>query len=62
MIEFVLPHPRPDKKKGNNIKMALIDALLNKYILVKTQSSGCFAGYLKAKEDNEVILTNCRRL
>ena len=42
--------------------MALIDALLNKYILVKTQSSGCFAGYLKAKEDNEVILTNCRRL
>ena len=32
------------------------------YIIVRTQSAGVFAGYLKKKDGKEVTLTNARRL
>lgn len=33
-----------------------------KYVIIRTYSAGCFAGYLKSKEGKEVILVNARRL
>lgn len=32
------------------------------YIMVRTNSAGVFAGYLKSKEGKEVVLQNARRL
>ncbi len=33
-----------------------------KYVIARTYSAGVFAGYLKSKKGQEVILTNARRL
>lgn len=33
-----------------------------RYVIVRTYSAGVFAGYLKSKKGQEVILTNARRL
>jgi hypothetical protein len=33
-----------------------------KYVIVRTYSAGVFAGYLKSRKGQEVILTNARRL
>ena len=33
-----------------------------KYVVVRGDRSGVFAGVLKEKEGTEVVLTNCRRL
>jgi len=46
-------------KKGEN-KAEEIDGM--EYVLIRTYSAGCFVGYLKAKEDKEVILLKARRL
>lgn len=32
------------------------------YVIVRTYSAGCFAGFLKSRDGKEVILTNARRL
>lgn len=32
------------------------------YVIVRTYSAGCFAGYLESKKDQEVVLVNSRRL
>jgi len=32
------------------------------YVIIRTYSAGCFAGYLKSKKEKEVILLNARRL
>lgn len=32
------------------------------YVIIRTQSAGVFAGYLQAKEGDEVILLNARRI
>lgn len=32
------------------------------YVIVRTYSAGCFAGFLESREGKEVILTQCRRL
>lgn len=32
------------------------------YVIVRTQSAGVFAGYLKARDGSEVVLLNARRL
>lgn len=34
----------------------------NKYVIVRTQSAGVFAGYLDKKEGQEVTLSKARRL
>lgn len=33
-----------------------------KYVIVRTYSAGCFAGYLESEKGQEVVLTNARRL
>lgn len=33
-----------------------------KYVICRTQSAGVFAGYLKSREGQEVVLLNARRL
>jgi hypothetical protein len=33
-----------------------------RYVIVRTYSAGCFAGYLKTKDGKEVTLLNARRL
>lgn len=32
------------------------------YVIVRTYSAGCFAGFLKSEKGQEVILTDARRL
>ena len=32
------------------------------YVVVRTYSAGCFAGYLKSEKGQEIVLTNARRL
>lgn len=32
------------------------------YVIVRAKSAGVFAGHLEAKEGDEVVLRNCRRL
>ncbi len=32
------------------------------YVIVRTYSAGCFAGYLESREGQEVVLLNARRL
>ena len=32
------------------------------YVIIRTYSAGCFAGYLKSRKDKEVVLLNARRL
>lgn len=34
----------------------------NKYVIVRGDRSGVFAGHLKSKEGREVTLTDCRRI
>mgnify|MGYP001570212338 FL=1 len=36
--------------------------MINKYVIVRTYSAGVFAGYLKSRNGQEVILTKARRL
>lgn len=36
--------------------------MLGKYVIVRSDRAGVFAGTLKEKNGNEVVLTNCRRL
>jgi hypothetical protein len=33
-----------------------------KYVIVRTKSAGCFAGFLKEEKDGTVVLTIARRL
>ena len=33
-----------------------------KYVVVRSQSAGCFAGELVSRKGNEVVLNKCRRL
>lgn len=33
-----------------------------RYVIVRTYSAGCFAGYLKSRKGQEVVLTEARRL
>jgi hypothetical protein len=33
-----------------------------RYVIVRTYSAGCFAGYLQSKKGQEVVLTQARRL
>ena len=37
-------------------------AVKSKYVIVRTNSAGVFAGHLKSREGKEVILTEARRL
>ena len=32
------------------------------YVIIRTYSAGCFAGYLKSEKGQEVVLTQARRL
>jgi hypothetical protein len=32
------------------------------YVIVRTQSAGVFAGYIKSRKGSEVMMTNARRL
>lgn len=48
-------------KKGTEQKLASNSDGLP-YVIVRAQSAGVFAGYLKKKEDTEVTLVNVRRL
>lgn len=41
---------------------AINGALLGKYVIVRTYSAGVFAGTLSAKDGNEVLLKEARRL
>lgn len=34
----------------------------SKYVIVRTYSAGVFAGYLKSKKDQNVVLSDARRL
>ena len=34
----------------------------NKYVIVRTYSAGVFAGELESRKDQEVVLTNARRI
>lgn len=34
----------------------------NKYVIVRTQSAGVFAGYIQSRKDQEVVMTEARRL
>lgn len=34
----------------------------NQYVIVRTYSAGCFAGYLQSEKGQEVVLKNARRL
>ena len=36
--------------------------MIDKYVIVRTYSAGVFAGYLKSRNGQEVILTKARRL
>jgi hypothetical protein len=42
------------KKKGTKSKL--------KYVIVRTYSAGVFAGFLKSRKGQEVVLTQARRL
>lgn len=46
--------------KTANIPAATLDGM--PYVVVRAQSAGVFAGYLKDKKDTEVTLANVRRL
>ena len=48
--------PRKIVKKVATKKMA------NRYVIVRTYSAGCFAGYLKSRKGQEVVMTKARRL
>lgn len=36
--------------------------MIGKYVIIRGDRSGVFAGTLESQEDREVVLTNCRRL
>lgn len=36
--------------------------MIGKYVIIRGDRSGVFAGTLEAQEGREVVLTNCRRL
>ena len=54
-VEYV----RKDSLSGNK-EAEKLDGL--KYVIVRTYSAGVFAGYLKSRNGQEVILLNARRL
>jgi len=35
---------------------------VNAFVIVRTFSAGCFAGYLESRDGKEVVLTDARRL
>jgi hypothetical protein len=48
------------KAAATNQKAESVDGL--DYVIIRTQNAGVFAGYLKKKVDQEVVLKNARRL
>ena len=40
----------------------MIDALIGRYCMIRTQSAGVFAGTLKEREGSEALATNARRI
>lgn len=49
-----------EKTSDNNLSSQLLDGM--KYVIVRTYSAGVFAGYLKSRNGQEVILKKARRL
>jgi len=49
----------PESEKGN---YALQSVKGLKYVIVRTYSAGVFAGYLKNRKGQEVVMLNARRL
>jgi hypothetical protein len=42
--------------------MSIGQDLIGKYVIVRTYSAGCHAGFLAARDGREVVLTDSRRL
>lgn len=40
----------------------MITNMIGKYVIVRADRAGVFAGILKEKDGNEVVLNDCRRL
>lgn len=60
----------PKTMKVDDVEYVRADAVTSpaekldgmEYVIVRTYSAGCFAGYLKSRKDKEVELVNARRL
>jgi hypothetical protein len=50
-LKFLKENPMPKASKATK-----------PYVVVRTQSAGCFAGYLVSRTGKEVVLTDARRL
>jgi hypothetical protein len=50
----------PETEAAKNVLATSLKGL--KYVIVRTYSAGVFAGYLKSREGQEVVLINARRL
>jgi len=48
--------------KNVNKKASTKKKSITRYVIVRTQSAGVFAGYLKSRKGQEVVLTKARRL
>ena len=44
------------------VKKVATKKTVNRYVIVRTYSAGCFAGYLKSRKGQEVVLAKARRL
>lgn len=50
------------KSKAEKAKTKLNRKPSHRYVIVRTQSAGCFAGYLEKRKGQEAKLLNARRL
>ena len=44
------------------VKKVATKKMARRYVIVRTYSAGCFAGYLKSRKGQEVVLAKARRL
>lgn len=57
---FLFPSDKKNKKEKEKEKM--MEKFLNKKVIVRGINSGVFFGTFIEKEENEVLLKNCRRI
>jgi hypothetical protein len=53
---------QPRRKNGHTCKEKKMAKKKSPYVMVRTYSAGVFAGYLKSRKGQEVVLTNARRI
>src|SRR5579864_4889927 len=49
-------------REGEGMKMPKTETETTPYVIVRTNSAGCFAGLLISREGEEAVLNSCRRL